>query len=241
MAQTLTPQQIAQYAYRAGFRGRDLLIAVAVALRESGGNPLAYNPESAAGTAKGSGSRGLWQVYGTAHPWANNSTVFDPQANANAAYRVFKESGGRWTPWSTWTNGSALALLPSLSTKLNPTQFATRTNATRISTASTPVLSTPGQLQSSGVIAAGRSSGGLSSAGGISSAGGLTNKPNPVSDFLENIGMGAGSGANPLYDFSAMGIGGVLIIIGLLALFFVSGAAESTAKAGVAIAKVAAI
>lgn len=104
---TLSPQQIAQYAYNAGFRGKALDQAVQIAIAESAGRVDAYNPELGAGTKKGSGSRGLWQIYGAAHPWANNSGVFDPQANANAAYRVFVEAGNRFTPWSTYNKGLA--------------------------------------------------------------------------------------------------------------------------------------
>ncbi len=104
---TLSPQQIAQYAYNAGFRGKALDQAVQIALAESAGRVDAYNPELGAGTKKGSGSRGLWQIYGAAHPWANSSAVFDPQANANAAYRVFVEAGNRFTPWSTYNKGLA--------------------------------------------------------------------------------------------------------------------------------------
>lgn len=110
----LTPNQIAQLAYNAGFRGSALRMAVAVALAESGGNPNAYNPEDAAGTARGSGSRGLWQIYGTAHPWANNDMAFNPVFNAQAAYRVYKEAGNSFRPWSTFNNGSAHRISQSL-------------------------------------------------------------------------------------------------------------------------------
>lgn len=100
-----TPQQIAQFAYNAGFRGAALNQAVAIALAESGGRNDAYNPETAAGTQTGSGSRGLWQIYGTAHPEYNNSQAFDPQVNANAAYKVFLEAGRSFRPWSTYNAG----------------------------------------------------------------------------------------------------------------------------------------
>jgi hypothetical protein len=103
----LTPQQIAQYAYNAGFRGAALNQAVAIAIAESGGRTDAYNPETAAGTKNGSGSRGLWQIYGTAHPEFNNSSAFDPQVNANAAFKVFREAGNRFSPWSTFNQGIA--------------------------------------------------------------------------------------------------------------------------------------
>ena len=104
----LKSSQIAQLAYKAGFRGEALNIAVAVALAESGGNTNAYNPELAAGTPPGSGSRGLWQIYGVAHPEFNNDSAFDPETNARAAYKVFIEAGNRFTPWSTYNAGLAI-------------------------------------------------------------------------------------------------------------------------------------
>lgn len=103
----LNGSQIAQYAYKAGFRGQALNTAVAIALAESGGNTNAYNPESAAGTPAGSGSRGLWQIYGVAHPEFNNDSAFDPAINAQAAFKVFVEAGNRFTPWSTYNAGMA--------------------------------------------------------------------------------------------------------------------------------------
>jgi Lysozyme like domain len=98
----LTRTQVAQYAYNAGFRGTALNTAVAVAMAESSGNTSAYNPESAAGTRPGSGSRGLWQIYGQAHPEYNNASMFDPQQNANAAFKVYSQAGNHFTPWSTY-------------------------------------------------------------------------------------------------------------------------------------------
>jgi len=113
MAQ-LSTQDIAKYAYQAGFRGMDLVYAVAIAIRESAGNTQAYNPEVAAGTKKGSGSRGLWQIYGQAHPEFNNDSVYDPLKNAQAAFKVYQEVGNKFTPWSTWNNGSAKSLALTL-------------------------------------------------------------------------------------------------------------------------------
>jgi len=101
----LSAQQIAQLAYNAGFRGAALNTAVEIALAESGGNTQAYNPELSAGTANGSGSRGLWQIYGTAHPEYNNDGAFNPQTNAQAAFKVYQEAGNRFTPWSTYNLG----------------------------------------------------------------------------------------------------------------------------------------
>jgi hypothetical protein len=102
----LSPSQIAQYAAAAGFAGNDLLTAVDIALAESGGNPAAYNPETAAagGTPQGQGSYGLWQIYLKMHPEFAGANLADPQTNANAAYSIYAIAGG-FTPWSTYTSG----------------------------------------------------------------------------------------------------------------------------------------
>lgn len=103
----LSPSQLGSLAYQAGFRGSALTMAVAVALAESGGNPSAYNPESAAGTPPGQGSYGLWQIYRNAHPEFSSVDLYDPASNAMAAYSVYRAAGGNFTPWSTYNNGSA--------------------------------------------------------------------------------------------------------------------------------------
>ena len=100
-----TATQIAQVASQAGFKGGALVTATAIALAESGGNTMAYNPETAAGTPIGSGSRGLWQVYGKVHPQYNNDGTYDPLTNARAAYQI-SSSGTNFNPWSTYTNGA---------------------------------------------------------------------------------------------------------------------------------------
>jgi Lysozyme like domain len=90
-------------AARAGFRGADLVVAVAVAGAESSYNPLARNSI---------GASGLWQILESAHPdlfaryhWQ------DPAQNAVMAYSVWRAAGGSWTPWTTWTGGSYLQYL----------------------------------------------------------------------------------------------------------------------------------
>jgi len=101
----LTAGQIAQYAAAAGFSGADLVTAVAIALAESGGNPQAYNPETAAGAPQGQGSFGLWQIYLAAHPEFTGEDLTDPQTNANAAYSIYAIAGNNFHPWSTYTSG----------------------------------------------------------------------------------------------------------------------------------------
>lgn len=93
-------------AQAAGFIGSDALTAAAIALAESGGNPKAYNPETAAGTPQGKGSYGLWQIYLKAHPEFEGQDLFDPPTNAAAAFKTFSDAGGSFTPWSTFNSGA---------------------------------------------------------------------------------------------------------------------------------------
>lgn len=105
---TLNANQIAQHAYRAGFRGEALTTAVAVALAESGGNAHAHNgrpPDD---------SYGLWQVnmLGGMGPerrhqfrLRSDDQLFDPDTNAKAAYAI-SSHGRSFGPWSTYTDGA---------------------------------------------------------------------------------------------------------------------------------------
>lgn len=224
MAQ-LTPEQIAYYAYRAGFRGDALNQAVAIALAESGGRVEAYNPELAAGTKSGSGSRGLWQIYGTAHPWANNSQVFDPQVNANAAFRVFKEAGNRFSPWSTWNAGVRatkdysklnFANMSMPKVKINPVQQVARGSVNPITTKTQN--NTSGPLQN------------------VKSSAGDASKPATLRSFLGLPESNSESGPNTPLDITFITIGGALILIGVLGLLFM-GYASANVATGKAIMK----
>lgn len=115
----LTSQQIAAYAQQAGFSGGDLVIAVAVALAESKGDPNAYDPETAARAPQGMGSYGLWQIYLKAHPEFSSYNLYDPQQNADAALQVWASAGGSWSPWTTFTSGEYLAFLDTANQAVN--------------------------------------------------------------------------------------------------------------------------
>lgn len=106
----LSDAQLATAARQAGFTGDQVAVAVAVALAESGGNPAAHNTN--AGT--GDNSYGLWQInmLGALGPaWlktlglASNDALFDPVANAQAAYAI-SSGGTSWSPWSTYKSGA---------------------------------------------------------------------------------------------------------------------------------------
>jgi Lysozyme like domain len=115
----LSPAQIAQYAANAGFTGQDLITAVAVALAESGGDPNAYNPETAANAPSGKGSYGLWQIYLNMHPEFAGQNLYDPATNAAAAFAVYMAAGGTFTPWSTYLGGAYLAQLDAAQGAVN--------------------------------------------------------------------------------------------------------------------------
>jgi peptidoglycan hydrolase CwlO-like protein len=103
-ANVLTPEQIAFVAQKAGFTGQNLIIAVAVALAESGGDAYAE------GDVAIGGSFGLWQVFCMAHPDlippSNPDSVawYDPYQNAQFAYQI--SGGSNWYPWSTYKHGT---------------------------------------------------------------------------------------------------------------------------------------
>lgn len=103
----LSPVQITQYAYNAGFRGQALINMVAIAMAESGGNTLANNPNDPFG-----GSFGLVQINGAHfHPGGTSlSCAYSPSCAMQYAF-MLSGSGHNFQPWGTWTNGSAGALL----------------------------------------------------------------------------------------------------------------------------------
>lgn len=96
----LTPAQIAQYAYQAGFRGQALIDAVAIALAESGGFTGSNN-------TKGEDSRGLWQINVAPNVRANKwGDLSDPAVNAKAAFEV-SGGGKNFNPWTTYAGSTA--------------------------------------------------------------------------------------------------------------------------------------
>lgn len=115
---TYSLSQLQALASQAGLSGNAVKIAAAIAMAESGGNTQAYNPETAAGTPVGHGSRGLWQIYGYAHPQYDSSAMFDPVQNSRAMFAI-SSGGTNWNPWSTYKNGQYKAYLSDTST-VNP-------------------------------------------------------------------------------------------------------------------------
>ena len=105
----LSIDQLAQLAYAAGWRGENLATMVAVAMRESGGNPRAHNPNR----ATGDNSYGLWQInmiekLGPARRASfgisSNEQLFDPMTNARAAF-ILGDQGKSTYHWTGYRAG----------------------------------------------------------------------------------------------------------------------------------------
>lgn len=99
----LSMTEVGNYAAGAGFNGKGLSTAIAVAYAESGGNPNATGPV---------GEKGLWQVYPRMHQdWDKGGNLYDPAYNARAAFAI-SGGGKNWRPWTTYNIGSYLLYLP---------------------------------------------------------------------------------------------------------------------------------
>ncbi len=97
----LSGGQVARAAYAAGWRGADLVIAVAVAKAESDWNPTARNENT-----NGSTDLGLFQVNTVHAAILATGDPMDPTDNARMAYQVWTDAGGRWGPWVTYWRGT---------------------------------------------------------------------------------------------------------------------------------------
>lgn len=97
------PVLAARAAHAAGFRGEDLVTAVAVAGGESSYRPTVRNSI---------GASGLWQILQSAHPHLFERYDWrDPLDNARMAHTVWTHAGS-WRPWVAWTSGSYRRYLP---------------------------------------------------------------------------------------------------------------------------------
>jgi Transglycosylase SLT domain. len=109
----LSDQQIALYAYRAGFRNKagaqDLTLAVAIALAESDGDPSVTHKNS---DSRGTTDLGTWQINNYWHrDLLAKYNWSDPQANADMAYIIKTQRGG-WSQWSTFNSGRFFKYMP---------------------------------------------------------------------------------------------------------------------------------
>lgn len=99
--------QIAQLARNAGFPESQIPLAVAIAMAESGGRANASNFAN----SNGSADFGLMQINSVHSKLLKTHDWRDPQQNMNMAFQIWKEAGGKWTPWAAYNNGSAAKFL----------------------------------------------------------------------------------------------------------------------------------
>lgn len=105
----LSAEQVADFAYAAGFRGEGLRVAVAVAMAESNGRTGATGDVTIQ-DAKWGPSIGLWQIRSLKAQLATGQqrdgrALYDPAFNARSAYEI-SGHGASFKLWSTYTNGS---------------------------------------------------------------------------------------------------------------------------------------
>jgi Lysozyme like domain/Ricin-type beta-trefoil lectin domain len=126
---SITPadeNRCADVAYKAGFSyttyvhandghaHRSILIAVAICLAESGGDPYVYlcNPSLRSGdyppvscdAGDRSYDRGLWQINSAAWQQVSNDCAFQKQCNGDAAWGLISNHGTNFCPWVTYAN-----------------------------------------------------------------------------------------------------------------------------------------
>ena len=83
-------------------------LAAALAIAESGGNPLAAYPGTTVAPGQGSttDATGLWQILGLP---AGNFTAAEltiPIENARMAVAKYRQAGNSFSPWQTYTQGT---------------------------------------------------------------------------------------------------------------------------------------
>jgi Lysozyme like domain len=102
-AHMMTLEQLRELARLAGFPESQVDVAAAVAMAESGGNPLAVGDHST--------SFGLWQVNTPSHPQYDASKLLDAEYNAHAAFAI-SQAGADWSPWTTFRTGAYKKYMP---------------------------------------------------------------------------------------------------------------------------------
>jgi hypothetical protein len=105
----VSPECVAAYAYMAGFRGNDVVTAVAVAKHESGFRDDVTNSLQCVG---------LWQIRQPAHPEYTAKQLTNPFVNAQAAFKIWTAAGKKWcatgnpsshncNPWQAYGSNQA--------------------------------------------------------------------------------------------------------------------------------------
>jgi hypothetical protein len=105
----LSPAQIAQYAYQAGFRGTGLINAIAIALAESGGQT--HGKDNVNTDQWKSRDRGLYQINSHWHAEVTDQCAYNPICASGAAFRI-SSKGSNFGAWSTFNSKVYLIYVP---------------------------------------------------------------------------------------------------------------------------------
>lgn len=100
---TLSRSQGVSVLRAAGFTPAAALVGTGIMYAESRRVVEATHHNS-----NGSTDYGLMQI-NSIHGYDSNRLVTDPLYNADCAYRIYRDAGGTWGPWSTYHNGSYVA------------------------------------------------------------------------------------------------------------------------------------
>jgi len=96
-------KECAKAADRAGWSSTDLVVATAVSMAESTCNPSATgtNPPTE-GCPDGSRDRGIFQINSCYHSEVSDACAYDLQCNVTEAYRIYREAGSTFQPWTAY-------------------------------------------------------------------------------------------------------------------------------------------
>lgn len=118
----MTIQEIIQLVKSVGFSESNAPIIAAIAMAESGGNPLAKGVNK-----DGSIDRGLFQINNKWHSEVPDSCAYNPKCAAKAAYQI-SNGGKSFSAWVTYTNGAYKKYLPGSSESLGQSQTGSNTS-----------------------------------------------------------------------------------------------------------------
>lgn len=109
-----TPQEILALAETAGWVGTTAQIAAAIALAESKGDEFAVGDKTLA--PSNGPAIGLWQINIARHPdaRAEGFDLFIGTVNANHAYKIYRDAGFSFHPWTTFTQNTYKEYLPRI-------------------------------------------------------------------------------------------------------------------------------
>lgn len=226
---TLTPAQIAQVAASAGFKGKALVAAVAVALAESGGRTDVVNVNDDPWRSR---DRGLWQINDHWHPEVGDTGAFLPASAASATYRISK-AGSDWSQWSTWKNGAAQAQMSRA--RLGVAQAGITTTTTTQNVGFDDI--NPGDVLKDGLLGAIPGGGALNNLNGMA-GGDLVDNPLRSLNGLLAVAIHAGQWMSDSHNWArvAMVAGGTIGVLIGATMVARSGAAGSTVASAAKVA-----